>query len=58
MQERVNYVRMIRVVGAELDVRVFSRSTGPAEILLEAEPTQQPELKTINDSGTIVPLVN
>lgn len=56
--ETISDVRVFRLVGAELEVRVYSRDTANAEILVDGEPTQQPDLEIINDSGSLVPLTD
>lgn len=56
--ETIDDVRVFRVVGAELEVRVFSRDDADPDILVDQEPTQQPELEIQGDSGSLVDLPN
>jgi hypothetical protein len=56
--EAINDVRVFRVVGAELEVRVFSRDDADPDILVDQEPTQQPELEIQGDDGSLVNLVD
>jgi hypothetical protein len=56
--EAINDVRTFRVVGAELEVRVFSLDDADPEILVDQEPTQEPELVIQGDDGSLVDLVD
>lgn len=56
--ESINDIRVFRVVGAELETRVYSRTEGVTEILIDREPTQQPDLEISDDSGSLVPLTD
>lgn len=56
--ETINDVRVFRVVGAELVVRVFSYVEGVADVLVDGEPVLNPELEITDDSGSLVPLTD
>ena len=56
IKETISDVRVFRVVGAELEVRVFSRDDADPDILVDQEPTQQPELVITGDDGSLVNL--
>jgi hypothetical protein len=54
--QKISDVRLFCVVGAELEVRVFSRDDADPEILVDQEPTQEPVLKIQGDNGSLVDL--
>lgn len=56
--ETINDVRVFRMVGAELVVRVFSYVEGEADVLVDGEPILNPALEITDDSGSLVPLTN
>lgn len=58
VNDTINDVRVFRVVGAELVVRVFSYVEGEADVLVDGEPILNPALEITEDSGSLVPLTD
>lgn len=56
--ETINDTRVFRVVGAELEVRVFSYDSTDADTLIDGEPILEPELEITDNSGSLVPLTD
>lgn len=45
VKETINDIRVFRMVGAELEVRVFSRNVAATETIVDGEPVEQPNLE-------------
>jgi hypothetical protein len=56
--EGINDVRVFRIVGAELVVRVYSRDYAAEEVLVDGEPDQNQELEIRANDGSLAPLTD
>lgn len=58
VKETINDVRVYRVVGAELVVRVFGYTLGDSDFIVDGIPILNPELEIAGDDGSPVPLTD
>lgn len=52
VKDTINDVRVFRMVGAELVVRVYSRNVANTATIVDEEPVMEPDLVISNDSGS------